>query len=479
MPSMTSAAASAVAEPAPSHVRDGLAAIATEIRFEDLPHKVVAKAKMLILDTVGCALGGLSGAPTRAVHAMVEALGGRPEATIIGAQARTSCALATFANGTALRYLDVNDYYFGRDPAHASGNLAAILAVGEKSGASGRDIIAALVAAYEVQFRLCDHAGTPSLWDRGWHHATNMSYASAAAAARLMGLDAARTAEALAIAGTHGNILTESMRGRMATIKATIEAVAAKGGVEAALMAAHGLTGPETIFEGAYGWDRAVAGGSDLPALAAPLDGTFRIMQARIKPFEAFSPAQGLVQAALDLRARLSPQPEDIVAIEGRFPQQILDWPTSDGQKAAPTTKELADHSPYYLMAVALMDGACGPAQFTPERLADPVLRTLLAKATLVADAAFTRDYHLGTGAAVTVTLRDGSKAEAVCPLPPGHPDNPLDDAAMARKFNEHADPAVGAERARAIRDAIAGLDRARDIRHLMGLLAAPAANAG
>lgn len=471
--------AAIIPEAAATHVRDGLAAVAAAICFEDLPPEVVAKAKMLILDTTGCALGGLSGAPTKAAHAMVEALGGRPEATIIGSAERTSCALATFANGTALRYLDVNDYYFGRDPAHASGNLAAILAVGEKAGASGPDIIAALVAAYEVQFRLCDHAGTPSLWDRGWHHATNMSYASAAAAARLLGLDTARTAEALAIAGTHGNILTESMRGQMATIKATIEAVAAKGGVEAALMAAHGLTGPQAIFEGAYGWDRAVAGGSDLAALAAPLDGRFRIMQARIKPFEAFSPAQGLIQAALDLRARLSPRPEEIVAIEGRFPQQILDWPTSDGQKAAPTTKELADHSPYYLMAVALMDGACGPAQFTPARLADPALRALMAKASLVADAAFTRDYHRGTGAAVTLTLKDGRKAEAVCPLPPGHPDNPLDDAAMARKFNQHAEPAVGAERARAIRDAIAGLDGAPDIRHLMGLLAAPAPGAG
>ena len=460
-------------------VRDRLAAVACAIRFEDLPADVVATAKMLVADTIGCALGGLSGAPTQAVHAMVAALGGRPEARVIGTDLRTSCTLATFANGTALRYLDVNDYYFGRDPAHASGNLAAVLAVGETVGASGRDVLAALIAAYEVQFRLCDHAGDPSLWDRGWHHATNMSYASAAAAARLLGLDAARTAEALAIAGTHGNILTESMRGSMATIKATIEAVAAKGGVEAALMAAHGLTGPQAIFEGAYGWDRAVAGGTDMAALGAPLDGAFRIMKARIKPFEAFSPAQGLIEAALDLRARLRPRAGDIVAIEGRFPQQILDWPTSDGQKAAPTTKELADHSPHYLMAVALMDGACGPAQFTPERLADPVLRALMARATLVADPAFTRDYHHATGAAVTVTLRDGRREEAVCPVPPGHPDNPLDAAALARKFNAYAEPAVGAARAAAILEAIADLDRAPGIGALMGLLAAPGRGAG
>jgi len=155
-----------------------------------------------------------------------------PKRPLSASKEKTSCTLATLANGTALRSLDTNDYYFGRDPAHASGNLAAILAIAERAGATGRDVIAAYVAAYEIQFRLCDFAGSPSLWDRGWHHATNMSIASAAASAKLLGLDVQKIAEAISIAGTHGNILTESMRGKMASIKATIEAVAAKGGVE-------------------------------------------------------------------------------------------------------------------------------------------------------------------------------------------------------------------------------------------------------
>ena len=239
---------------------------------------------------------------------MVAELGGAPEATVIGTPAKTSCTLATFANGTALRYLDTNDYYFGRDPAHASGNLAPVLAVGERMKSSGGEVLAAFVAAYEVQFRLCDFAGNPNLWDRGWHHATNMSFASAAAAAKLMRLDRRQIAEALAIAGTHGNILTKSMRGKMASIKATIEAVAAKGGVEAALMAAHGLTGPQTIFEGDYGWAKAVAGAIDKDALTAPMSGQFAIMKTRIKPFAAFAPGQGLIHAALEIYRKHHPR---------------------------------------------------------------------------------------------------------------------------------------------------------------------------
>lgn len=456
-----------------SHLRDALAQCACDIHFADLPPAVVRQAKLLVLDTLGCALGGIAGEPVRAARAIARALGGRPEATIIGSGERTSCTLATFVNGTALRYLDANDYYFGRDPAHASGNIAAILAVGERVAASGAEVLAALVAAYEVQLRLCDHAGEPSLWDRGWHHATNMSYASAAAAAKLLRLDPRRTAEALSIAGTHGNILTESMRGKMATIKATIEAVAAKGGVEAALMAHHGLTGPEAIFEGDFGWARAVAGTVDSTALGAPLTGEFRIMKARIKPFPAFAPAQAMIHAALELHRLHKPDPARIIAIEGRFPDQILRWPTSDDQKALPTNRETADHSPLYLMAVALADGACGPAQFAPARLKDPVLHHLMHSARVVADAALTANYDVATGAAVAIVMDDGVRHEAICPVPPGHPDNRLGLPLMHRKFRDLAEPVMGAAASDRIIDAVDRLERYDDIRDFTCLLAA------
>lgn len=113
-------------------VRARLAAIAAEIRYATLPADVVRETKRLILDTLGCALGGYHGTPCVGVRAVATELGGRAEATIIGQQQRTSCTLAAFVNGTLLRFLDANDYYFGRDPAHASGNLAAALAVTER-----------------------------------------------------------------------------------------------------------------------------------------------------------------------------------------------------------------------------------------------------------------------------------------------------------------------------------------------------------
>src|SRR5262249_32589996 len=156
----------------------------------------------------------------------------------------------------------------------------------------------------------------------------------------------------------------------------------------------------------------------------APLDGNYRIMKARIKPYPAFAPSQGLIEAAIDLHTKYHPAPQDIVAIEGRFPEQIFKWPTADDQKTLPTNREMADHSPPYLIAVGLTDGTCGPAQFMPARIADPVLHGLIRKTRMVPDAEMATYYHKATGASVAITLADGRTLKSVCPIPPGHPEN-------------------------------------------------------
>ena len=165
-----------------------LAGLSAQIRYETLPPAVVRKARMTILDTLGCALGGCSSDPAKAMRRVVRQLGGNPEATILGTAERTSVLGATWANGTSIRYLDYNDTLMSRDPSHPSGNLASVLAMAEAQGLDGRELICGLVNAYEVQLRLVDHCGEPCLWTRGWDHPTNMVYGSAAAAVRLLKL---------------------------------------------------------------------------------------------------------------------------------------------------------------------------------------------------------------------------------------------------------------------------------------------------
>src|SRR5688572_21206641 len=144
-----------------------LAALAEEIRYEALPPEVVHKAKVTILDTLGCALCGLASEPAKMMRNVVRRLGGNPQATIIGMTDRTSVLGATWVNGTAIRFLDYNDTLMSRDPSHPSGNLAAVLALAAQQELNGRELIAGPVYAYEIQLRVVDHCGQPCLWTRG------------------------------------------------------------------------------------------------------------------------------------------------------------------------------------------------------------------------------------------------------------------------------------------------------------------------
>jgi 2-methylcitrate dehydratase len=447
-----------------------LAEIAGGIRFDALPDDVVRHAKRLILDTLGCALGSFSAAPSEVVRKTIAQLGGTPEATVMVSGERTSCALATLANGTMIRHADSNDYYFGRDPAHPSGNLAAILAVGERQSASGRDVIAAMAAAYEIHIRLADHAGEPNIWQRGWHHGTNTQFAAAAAAARLLGGDVDVIATAMAIAGSHNNTLAQLQSGGISMMKATGEATIAKGGVEAALLACNGLTGPAEIFEGRSGWGKGVAGSVDFERLAAPIGG-YRILDACIKPYATVASALASVQAAIDIKNAHRPVGADIEEMTVSLASYALNTPSFDPAKLDPQNKETADHSFHYCAAVALLDGDCGEAQFTDERLRSPDVRALMKKIVLKPDDEFTRRFPQAAGGAVELRMSDGRVYQRRCPYPPGHSQNPLDDKAVQAKFRQLSAHQLSAGGADAIIDAVQSFEQVARVGDFMKLL--------
>lgn len=437
-------------------------------RFEDLPAPLVDHTKALILDSLGCIMGGVRAEVAGSVRAAAACIGGTAEASILGTGLRTSAVLATLANGTALRFLDANDYHFGRDPAHPSGVLPVALALAERDGLSGRELIAALVVAYEMHLRLADLAGTPSLWKRGFHHSSNLAFAAAACAARLLGLDAVRTAHSMAIAGTHAITLAQLQSGGIANIKASAEAFVAKTALEAALLAQHGVTGPPEILEGAFGWVRAVAGEADLDAICTPFGPDhWRLAETCIKPYAAVATAMAPVQAALDLVRLDGVKPGDIEGITVKLPAFPLGTPSAAPDRRYPATRESADHSFYYCVAVTLLDGACGEAQFDPTRLGDPALRKMLARTELAEDAALTANWP-AAGGAVEVRLVGGRPVERRHAFPPGHPRNPLDAATLREKFTEHAQPVLGDHRATRVVDAVMTLEVCRDVGELI-----------
>lgn len=449
-------------------VKDRLAALVHSVRYQDLPPEAVQFAKRVILDTLACATGSMRSEPAAIVRNVSVQLGGNPEATLIGG-GKTSCVLATLFNGTLMRYLDNNDYYFGLDSGHPSGNLAPALAVAEKAGRSGADLIAALVAAYELQIRFCDFVGAPGISARGWHTGTHAQFSSAALAGRLLSDDPAVTAHALAIAGSHNNTLAQAQRGHIPLMKATAEATIAKGGVEAALLAAAGLTGPDEIFEGVAGWSNMVAGAMDFEALTAPLGERYRILDTCLKPYAAVAGAMAPIRAAIDLATQEKLQSAEIASVTIKLHAHAVKKAT-DPKKNYPRDKETADHSYHYCIAAALLDAACGPAQFEDVRIAAQDIRELIGVTTLEADAELTALWPASSGGGVVVKLRDGRELERMYRYPPGHPKNQMTDADVERKLFELSDGVLTNGRAQQIIEAVGGLERCASIGKVLAL---------
>ncbi len=450
----------------------GLARLVQSIRYDDLPPSVVDYAKTLILDSLGCLAGGFASPPATAARAFIAAQGGTPAATLAGTGIRTSAPLAAFGNATALRYLDFNDAYSRRDASHPSGNLPALLAVGEAEGRSGKALIAALVAAYEVQMRLCDYAGDPSLKKRGWHLSCNLAISAAAGAAKLLTEDPAITAQAIAISALHQNTLAAVQFGRISMMKATTDAWVAKGGIEAAQLASAGLTGPEEIFNGAAGWETTVAGAIDYDGLLAPLD-DWRILKSRIKRFAAVGPATAAIQAAVDLHDAEQIAADDIERIAVLLPAAIVNDPAlNDAEKWFPANRETADHSYHYCAVIGLLDGDVGAAQYTDDKLSSPLVRRLLERTTLEADPEFTAGRPRVSGGGLRVTMINGTVHLRRQPIPPGHADNPLSEAQIGAKFERQAALLFRPEQVAAIQTAVMGLEDCAQISELTALLA-------
>jgi 2-methylcitrate dehydratase len=438
----------------PDTLADRLADFALSTRFEALPQPVVVETRRRLLDSLGCALGALDEpAPTiaRRVAARVQ---GAPGASLIGG-GWSSPDWAAFANGVHIRYLDCNDTYLSLEPAHPSDNWAAIMATGESTGADGRAWIAAAAVAYEVQCRLCD---ATSIRARGWDHVTYGHLSSALAAAKLFGLDHARTVHALGIAGTTSAALRLTRAGELSMWKGCAFAHAARNGVFAAMLAREGLTGPAPLFEGEMGFWEQVSGPFRLAQLGGPAASDWMLPKTSIKFVPAEYHSQSAIAAAFDLRTQIG-DPMLIRSIEIATFRTAVEIIGKDPEKWHPRTRETADHSLPYCTAVALMDGQVSAAQFTAKRLSDPALLDLVARTRVVESPELTARYPAGIPNRVRVVLDDGSVLEREVTFPPGHDQNPLTDEQLLGKFRGFAVPALGDDRAIALAGRVTRLE--------------------
>ncbi len=405
--------------------------------YGQLSGPAVHQLKIRVLDTLGVAIGALDAPPMQAIRALTEDLGGHPQATLIGG-GRTAPDRAAFYNVGLSRYLDFMDSFLGAgETNHPSDNLGAVLAAAESVDADGRELLTALATAYQVHIRLSDVAPVRA---RGFDHTTQGAYAVAAGVSRALGLTAQRSANAIAIAGTANNALRVTRTGSLSHWKGLAYPQVAKEGTFAALLARAGITGPAEVFEGNKGFKESIAGDFTIDWSAEDLEGVHRTI---IKKHNAEIHSQSTIDAALQLRGDHRLSPDEVREVRVTTFQVAFDiiGGGEEGDKHRIATKEEADHSLPYLIAVALLDGQVEPEQYAPERIVADDVQQLMAKVQVRPSAEFSARFPDEIPSRVEVELVDGTVLGATATNYRGFHTDPFGWGDALQKFHRLAAP--------------------------------------
>ncbi len=444
-----------------------LSSYAAALRFEDLPREVVHQAKRLIIDTVGCALGGFAGEPARIAREMAGSVTSSQPATVILSGQRTSPDLATFANGAMIRFLDFNDGYTSTgESGHPSDSIAAVLSTAEIMRRSGREVITSTVLAYEVFCRICDEADLKPL---GFDHVTVGGMASTAAAARLLGLPRQEIAEAFNLGIAPNIALYQTRIGNVSMWKGCAYANASRNAVFAAMLAARGMTGPAPIFEGVGGYFKAV---TRAPFRLAALGGRahpFKIMECSIKRFPLGQYSQTVVEAALEARAKIG-SADEIAEVRIQTVSAAVRLMAGDPEKWAPATRETADHSMPYTVAVALIYGSVAAHHFDDEYLHDPKILALAQRVKAEVSDEAERRMPEAMRCILKLVTTSGAAHAAVVDYHKGHYKNPMSDAEVEAKFRGLAQNVLKPEQTDRLLDALWKIEDVADAGEIVRL---------
>ncbi|MFB4205569.1 2-methylcitrate dehydratase [wastewater metagenome] len=435
-----------------------LARFVTGTRFGDLSDAALAQLRIRVLDTIGVAIAALDAEPTMAIRGLTERLGGNGEATLIGG-GRSAPDRAAFHNTALSRYLDFMDSYLAAgETNHPSDNLGAILAAAESAWADGRTFLTALACAYQVHTRLSDVAPVRG---HGFDHTVQGAYAVAAGVARALGLTPEQTANAIAIAGTANNALRVTRTGELSHWKGLAYPQVAKEGTFAALLARAGITGPAQVFEGNKGFKQTIAGDFDIDWAAEDLESVRRTI---VKKHNAEIHSQSALDAAIRITGRPGFDPAAIREVAVTTFQVAYDiiGGGEEGDKRRIHTKEEADHSLPYMVAVALLDGEVQPDQYAPARIRRDDVQQLLQRVTVRPDPDYSARFPAEMPSRVDVTLRDGSVLSAETAAYRGFHTNPLEWGDAVAKFGRLVTPFTGAWLRDRIVDTLATLEQRR-----------------
>jgi 2-methylcitrate dehydratase len=457
-----------VAEKRALPLAERLADYADRLRYDDLDAATIERVKAHVIDTLGCGIAAFDERPVQICRDVALAPAGGVS-SVIGTNKRTTPDLASFANGVAFRYYDLNDVYVGRFAGHPSDNIAPCLAVAEAEHTSAEELITAIALVYEVNCRLIDAL---DIGTRGWDPPVLSLPAVALAAGKLMKLPPERLAQAVNLALNDHIAMGQTRAQTNSDWKGLADAEAGRNAVFATLLARHGLTGPAPIFEGRLGFFRQVSGPADVDVEAFGRRGVpFRIHQCGMKPYAAVVYAQTAIVAAIAVAKQVGDL-EHIAAIEIATTRRGLQQTGSDPEKWTPATRDTADHSLPYITTRAMFEGDIDNDSYAPEKLRDPRTLAFMRKITVAEDPALTaRTSPSIVPTRITAILSDGQRVVREVDDVPGFVNRPMSRADVEQKFRRNVGKRWPQERTDTVLQALWALDRTDDLPSLLGRL--------
>jgi 2-methylcitrate dehydratase PrpD len=448
-----------------------LAAFLAGLEYQNIPSTAIEQAKRCLLDFIGVALCGANDPTAIHIFEFFKRLGGTREATIIRHDHKTSILLAALVNGSMAHGLELDD---GHIVGHVHPGVTAIpaaLAVGEQMGASGKDILTAIVAGYETVIRVGDAVTPSAIYDRGIHAPGLVgAFGASAAVGRLLNLSEKEMTYALGnCCLTPVSPFQTFIEG--ATIKELYGGWPSLVGALAATMAGDGFTGPVRFFEGPMGFCRNVSENPDLEKITESLGDRWRILEVYFKHHASCSFSHTMVDAALAIIETEPIEPEDIRQIivkTHRF--------ASDLNEKIPDSIPARKSSLPYCVAVAILRNRVFLDEFTPDPEENEKILNLTQKTEVCLDPELDQLHVSDEGirpAQVEIYLKNGRVLKERRDVAKGWPENPLGLAELEEKFFNLVGPFLSVDRAEEIRKLIAELETLPDISKLMKRLSA------
>ncbi len=436
-----------------------IAEFAVNLKYDDIPDDVIYEVKRYLYDSIGCAFGSMKTHDVNVILDIYREMGGSSESKVIGFGDELPAVNTALINSLMIRALDFNDIYWKDDPSHPSDIIPAVLSTAEKVDSSMKDVIVAIVLAYEFEQRLCLFA-KPGIRERKWHHATLTQFVSPIVAGKILSLTVDQMVNAIGISGCHNHTIGCPTAGKLTMMKNTVDPMAVQSGVFAALMAQKGYSGTEKVFEGKEGFMDAFIGWNakdetlnptdmegrdgvsswawDVEALVGELGKDYKILECGMKAFPTEALTHTHISCALNAMINNDLDYTDIKEIKVTAFAQAYDI-LFDPTKYRPESRETADHSLPYCMAAAIVDKKITTDSFSDEKLKDPKIFEVIDKIKGEPSLEFEKMFPAKQPSKVVITTNDGQEYSEYLEYPKGDPREPMTMDDLENKFNSLA----------------------------------------